>query len=117
MSREIGKIGEFYAKKFLLNKNYKFLRSNYYSRFGEIDLIFLDNQELVFVEVKARKSDLFGDGLESITFSKKSKIIKTSLYFLNSASKKKFRSWRIDLISVKLDHRNKLSSITHLKNI
>ena len=71
MNRAIGKIGEEYAKKFLLVKKYKFVEANYYSRFGEIDLIFLDNQELVFVEVKARKSNFFGSGEESLTLSKK----------------------------------------------
>lgn len=117
MNRVIGKIGEEYAEKFLLEKKYKFVEANYYSRFGEIDLIFLDNQELVFVEVKARKSNFFGSGEESLTLSKKRKIIKTLLYFLNSASKKQFRSWRIDLISVKLNYQNKLLEISHLKNI
>ncbi len=117
MNTTIGKIGESYAKKFLLAKKYKFIAENYYSRFGEIDLIFLDNQELVFAEVKARKSDLFGSGADSLTFSKKRRIIKTLLYFLNTASKKQFRSWRIDLISVKLSHKNKLLEISHIKNI
>ena len=117
MNKKTGKIGESSAKKFLLNKKYQFIEENYHSRFGEIDLIFLDNQELVFIEVKTRKSNLFGTGEEALTIAKKRKIIKTLLYFLNSASKKQFRSWRIDLISVKLSYQNKVLKINHLKNI
>lgn len=117
MNKKTGEIGEKYAKKFLLKQKYKFITENYYSRFGEIDLIFLDNQELVFVEVKTRKNDFFGTAEEALTISKKRKIIKTLLYFLNSASKKQYSSWRIDLISVKLDYRNKIPEINHIKNI
>ena len=117
MTKETGKIGEQYAKKFLIKKKYKFITSNYHSRFGEVDLIFLDNQELVFVEVKTIRSIVFGDGIDALTNKKKEKLIKTSLYFLNTASKKQFRSWRIDLISVKLNYLNEIIKITHLRNI
>ena len=61
-SKNLGKIGENEAKKYLLNKGYKILEQNYHARFGEIDLIALDEwqNEIVFVEVKTRYTNRFG---------------------------------------------------------
>ena len=40
---EIGKIGEQYAEKFLISKNYEILKNNYRCRYGEIDIIAFDD--------------------------------------------------------------------------
>lgn len=60
--RKIGDFGEEQASLFLLQKNYQILERNFYTRFGEIDIIAWDNKKhhgktLCFVEVKTRKKD------------------------------------------------------------
>ena len=116
---KIGKLGEKYVLQFLVSQNYEHLNQNYYSRFGEIDLIVLDlsERELVFVEVKARAQNHFGTPEEAITFQKKSKILRTALHYLQNQKKHIAFSWRIDLIAVKLSKHGKLEKINHLKNI
>ena len=59
--REIGFEFEDLAKKYLLDKGMKYIESNFYTRYGEIDLIFTDEDEkiLVFVEVRYRKNTEF----------------------------------------------------------
>lgn len=57
-----GKYGESLAKNFLEKQGYEILEENYRYRKGEIDLIALwKNELLVFIEVKLRKTDHFGN--------------------------------------------------------
>jgi putative endonuclease len=67
-TKELGKWGEQYAKDDLLKRGLKFIASNFRFKKLEIDLIFLDvkKNELIFVEVKTRTSDFFGDPEEAI---------------------------------------------------
>ena len=116
---EIGKLGETLAENFLTSQNYKILAKNFRGRFGEIDLICRDlgNGQIVFVEVKTRTQKKFGIPEEAITYSKKEKLIKTSLEFLGMQNGNLRKGWRMDLIAVKLNKRLKLKEINHLKNI
>src|ERR1044071_6856599 len=52
-----GELGERAAKAQLKKLGLKFLTANFRSERGEIDLIFRDQDCLVFVEVKARSSE------------------------------------------------------------
>lgn len=115
----IGKLGEECAEKFLISQNYKILAKNFRSKFGEVDLIAFDysRNEIAFVEVKTRTGISFGEPEDAVTRLKERKIIKTALYFLNSATRKASLSWRVDVIAVKLNKQNKLKEITHFKNI
>ena len=65
-SQEIGKTGEEIAKKYLLENNYKIVAKNFRCKFGEIDIIAYDKEELVFIEVKTRTSNKYGTGINSI---------------------------------------------------
>jgi len=48
---------------------------NFRIRRGEIDLIMADRDEIVFVEVRARRRSGFGDGIDSITPAKRQRLI------------------------------------------
>ena len=80
--KEEGNIGEALAEKYLKEKGYKILARNFFSPFGEIDLIALDGDVVVFVEVKTRSSNAFGSPIEAITPTKQSNMTKTASYFL-----------------------------------
>lgn len=69
-TRAAGKAGESIAAEYLENTGYKILRRNYAVRGGEIDIIALDGNVIVFVEVKTRKSDFFGKASEAVTDKK-----------------------------------------------
>lgn len=118
-TQKIGKIGERIAGDYLTAKNYLVLAQNYYSRYGEIDLITIDlsRDELVFVEVKTRSSDKFGAPQDSVTYAKRQKLLKTALHFLNSTSQKLPSTWRIDVIALELTGEYRLKNINHFKNI
>jgi len=79
LSRKLGLEAEEKAAKYLLSKDFKILERNFYSRFGEIDIIALKDDTIHFIEVKSGK----GEPIYKITPSKLSKIIKTSNFYLN----------------------------------
>jgi putative endonuclease len=78
----IGLLGEQQACQFLEARGLKLLARNYRCLFGEIDLVMRDKEEVVFVEVRKRKTNRFGSPIESITLAKQRKIIKTALQYL-----------------------------------
>ena len=79
MSRRVGNIAEDKAISFLEENGFKIVERNFYSRFGEIDIIASKDNVLHFVEVKSGKDE----PVYKITPSKLSKIIKTSKFYLN----------------------------------
>lgn len=81
MSRQRGMVAEEHAHKFLVQHGLRLVKQNFYSRFGEIDLIMQDNDTLVFVEVRKRQQG-FTQALESITSSKQQKLVKAASYYL-----------------------------------
>ena len=86
-SSTLGKKAEDYASRFLLQNGYKIIDRNFRSRFGEIDIIALKDDVLVFVEVKARWSTKFGLPEEAVTPQKLWKIGRTGEYYSLSTSK------------------------------
>ncbi|WP_276661388.1 YraN family protein, partial [Syntrophomonas wolfei] len=60
MNRELGLWGEELAAQYLGKKGYKILERNFYTRYGELDLVCEKDDNIVFVEVKTRRSTRFG---------------------------------------------------------
>lgn len=110
----LGRYGEALALKFLLNKSYKHILSNYCIRGGEIDLIMEKNGILIFVEVKSRWSNAFGLPEEAITWGKKQKLFKCIRTFL--AQQKQYKSWRLDVIALNFSSPHQ-GSVKHFINI
>ncbi len=63
----VGHRAEALAAEYLMQKGYRLLARNDRTRFAEIDLIMLGHGEILFVEVKYRKSDRYGGGSGAIT--------------------------------------------------
>ena len=73
---ELGQKGEKMAQKYLKKQKYKILEKNFRTKLGEIDIICFDKKEnqIVFVEVKAKTSDYFGLPREMVDEQKQQKI-------------------------------------------
>ena len=72
---ELGKKGEDIAAQYLSEKGYEILERNWRNRHKEIDIIAKDGNELVIVEVKARRSDEHGDPDLAVTRPKQTRLI------------------------------------------
>ena len=101
--KDKGKYGENIAIDFLEKNGYIILEKNFrFSRYGEIDIIALDKEIIVFVEVKFRTSNKYGMPIEAITTHKKNHLIKSALFYLQE--KKCFgKPCRFDIISIEND--------------
>lgn len=58
------------------------METNYRCRWGEVDIVAMDGDELVFVEVRTRSGGQFGTPEESITPSKRQRLVATAQYYL-----------------------------------
>jgi len=83
-----GRLAEELAQKLLESNRLKLIEKNYHCRYGEVDLIMRDNDTLVFVEVRYRKSERFGGALESIDQKKQSKLRITAEHYLQKHKSK-----------------------------
>lgn len=100
MSRNRGQQAEQIACDYLQQQGLQLITQNYHCRRGEIDLIMCDDDTLVFVEVRARRSDRFGSALESITADKQSRIIATAQQYLQQNRLQ--QNCRFDVIAVRI---------------
>ncbi|MBP7055831.1 MAG: YraN family protein [Candidatus Omnitrophica bacterium] len=114
-NKDIGKQGEDIARRYLIAKGYKVIGSNVRTPFGEIDIVARQKGFIVFVEVKSRLSDSLGPPYLSVTKKKMKHMIRNSLFYL----KRKglfWSSWRIDIVSVKLNNLYEAENIEHFEN-
>lgn len=114
MSKErirLGKTGEDIAANYLLDRGLEIITRNFRDKFGEIDIIAKDSQTFVFVEVKTRRSDRFGQPEEAVTPTKQQQIIRVATNFL--AQRKLLDApVRFDVIGITMKGRN--PEISHL---
>ena len=81
-SKNLGKIGEDIAAKYLVAHDYKILERNYHIRTAEIDIIAEKDNEIIFVEVKARSNVRHGLPVEAVNLRKQKRIIEAATVFL-----------------------------------
>lgn len=112
----IGNKGEDIACEYLIKNGYKIVERNFRIPGGEIDIIARHNDELIFCEVKTRKSQKFGYPEEAVTMHKMKRITRAiKKYLLISGLKKIYI--RFDIIAVQLQGDTAHYSLNHLKNI
>lgn len=78
-----GAWGEALAAEYLRKKHYKLVAAGYRCRFGEVDLIVKDRKNLVFVEVKLRKSGSFAAAREYVDRNKQDRLRVTASMYLS----------------------------------
>ena len=97
--QELGQIGEKIASEYLLENNYRIISRNFRTRLGEIDIIAIDKDELVFIEVKSRTTDKYGKPSEAVDYEKIKHILRVAEYYLY-VNKIENVYCRIDVIEV-----------------
>ncbi len=111
--KELGNVGEKAAKKFLIGKGFEFIAENYFTRKGEIDLIFRENDILIFVEVKTRKNKSHLDialGLQKV------KHIRASAEIFIEKEEISFNEMRFDVVFVGVDSEENVAEIGYRPN-
>lgn len=98
-NKELGQFGEDYTASYLSDIGYRVVARNYRSRYGEIDMIAMQDDTIVFVEVKARRSRIYGEPKEAVGIRKQQKLIKTAIVFLQENNWED-RACRFDVVEV-----------------
>lgn len=94
----LGQWAENQAVILLQHHDYMIQARNYFSRYGEIDIIAQKDQVLIFVEVKARGQTTYGEAHEVISRSKQIKMMKTVLDYLAKDESEHDLFYRFDVI-------------------
>ena len=81
-SYELGKTGEQISAEYLTKKGYKIIEKNFECCFGEIDIIAIDKNELVFIEVKTRTDMSYGEAAEAVTPIKLQHLLNSIKYYI-----------------------------------
>lgn len=113
--RILGRKGEEAAACYLEKHGYRVLSRNYTCRLGEIDLVALDRDILVFVEVRSRSGGGFGLAQESVTERKKIKLRRLAWHYLK-AERKTGSGCRFDVIAVLFDRDGAIKRLEHIEN-
>jgi putative endonuclease len=96
--KPLGTKGEDIAAGYLNKKGFKVLHRNYRTPLGEADIIMKDDDAIVFVEVKSRSNDAFGQPFEAVDYKKQQKLKKIALYYMKH--NKNESPVRFDVVSI-----------------
>jgi len=111
--RKWGKAGEDLAASFLEQSGLKVLERNFRFERGEIDLIAEEGEELVFVEVKARRSSIFGAPEDAVTEKKQEQVhaVAEGYLFMHDIDN---RPCRFDIVAI--EYRHGTAEIRHIRD-
>lgn len=110
----LGKWGEAFAARFLMQKGYEILEKNFKCPLGEIDLIAQESGEIVFIEVKTRRSASFGFPEEQLSWKKRRKLGRLAQFYFKKHAFE--RPGRIDVVAILSDGRGRALSIEVIQN-
>ncbi len=99
-TRSRGSEWERVAESFLHGRGLKTLCRNYTSRCGEIDLVMLDGETLVFAEVRYRARHTHGGGAASVNAIKQQRISRAARQFLQRERRHARRRCRFDVVAI-----------------
>ena len=112
--QKTGSKGEIIAADYLIKQGYQILERNYRHKRNEIDIICSKGNFLIFVEVKTRKNNTFGNPEEHVSQKQIDCIQDAAIHYQNNRNGN-FLMTRYDIISIILEN-NYIKDITHLED-
>ena len=117
-NRQKGGVGEQIAARLLQQKGYQLVEMNARTKFGELDVICVDNDVLVFVEVKLKVGEDYGTPEEMIDTRKLRQVRRTAeLYTLANSRNIHHDQYRIDAVCIVIDREGNVLRSDHYENI
>ena len=112
-NNDLGRWGEKRAVNYLQSQDYTILNKNYQINIGEIDIIAYKEGQLIFIEVKTRRSLNYGLPRTAVNFPKQDHIKRVAQYYLLEHSLPKMQL-RFDVITIIVSEN--MENINHFKN-
>ncbi len=113
ITNKSGVWGEIYAARYLRDRGYKIVCSNYICRFGEIDIIASSDDILAFVEVKTRSNNAFMNAADAVDEGKRKRLEMTAKAFIKQTETE--GKFRFDVCEVYLDTNNIPQRINYIE--
>lgn len=111
-------MGEQIAARALVEKGFEVVEMNARTKFGELDMVCVDNNILVFVEVKLKVGEDYGTPEEMIDKRKLNQVKRTAeLYLLSNNNNLSFEQYRIDAVCIVTDGDGEVLRLDHYENI
>lgn len=113
-----GNAGEEAAAEYLKKKKYKIIERNHKNTYGEIDIIARYKKDIIFIEVKTRKSDKYGMPYEAVNYYKQNRIIRAAKSYLykNKLYDVNVHFDIVEVYGAMSDTGFELDEIIHIKN-
>ncbi len=112
--QRIGQAAEDAAAALLQQQGLQLIERNFSCKVGEIDLILQDSTQLVFVEVRFRKNQLFGGAAASVTLNKQKKLQKTAHFYMSRWQQPP--ACRFDVLAMTFDRHQQIICENWIKN-
>lgn len=112
----LGAAGEHHARLALEARGYRLLSSNWHCTAGELDLVMLDGEALVFIEVKTRRGDHAGRADDAVSPAKARRMLLAAEWFVSEHPEHHNRIWRCDLMAITIDPKTGSARANHYVN-
>jgi putative endonuclease len=114
--RIFGDRGESISCGYLKNNGYEILTRNYGCKYGEIDIVAQKENIIVFIEVKTRTSNYFGEPQEFVDYKKLEKMNMAIDFFINQFHINEEYVLRIDVIEILFDKIGERYQLNHIED-
>ncbi|EKG35557.1 hypothetical protein Pav013_4096 [Pseudomonas syringae pv. avellanae str. ISPaVe013] len=98
--QQAGREAEAFALQFLQQQGLRLIEQNWLCKRGELDLVMLDGDTVVFVEVRYRRHSGWGGAMESVDFRKQEKLVTAAQLFLQHATAWANYPCRFDVVAI-----------------
>lgn len=113
--RSLGERGERQAARYLRRLGYEIIATRHRQRYGEVDILAVDGQTVVFVEVKTRRDRDLGRPAEAVDTQRQGRLTRAALAFLKSHGLLEYAS-RFDVVEVVWPREQRRPDIHHILN-
>ena len=114
---ETGSAGEAFVAGRLERSGYRILDRNWRVRGGELDLVTLDGETLVFVEVKVRSGGSYTAADDSLDWRQLNRLMVAAERYIQLHEEHYDRVWRVDLVAVTLSSAGTVLRCNHYQNL
>lgn len=115
-NKSVGKLGEDLGCQYLKDNGFKIIEVNFYSHWGELDIVAEKKSVIHFVEVKTRRSKKYGMPSEAVTYGKLKRLKRTIDYYIIK-NKLQNRKMAIDVIGIILSSNSLPPEIRFYENV
>ncbi|MFH0818452.1 MAG: YraN family protein [Patescibacteria group bacterium] len=116
-NQQFGKVGEAIATKYLISKKFNIIETNFFTKWGEIDIVAERDNRLHFIEVKTRATLRYGRPEQAVTRSKYQKAKRAVTIYLRQHPEHLQFIYQIDILAIIYSSYNNQARVRFFENI